>query len=171
MEKEKKDKEKLKEKKETIEKDKKELQECEKQKNDYLAGWQRARADHLNYKKEEMERIQGFLKYSQEEFILKILPILDNFDLAEKKLPEEMKNNETVKGLFQIKTQLKDFLKSQNLEEIKSVGEKFNPEFHEAVEQTESGQGKEPGVIIEEIQKGYKTNGRLLRPAKVKVSK
>jgi molecular chaperone GrpE len=162
---------KLKEKKQDVEKLIKDFQEIEKMKNDYLAGWQRARADFLNYKKEEMERIQGLLKYSQEEFILKILPVLDSFDLAEKNLSENLKDDETVKGLLQIKIQLKDFLKNQNLEEIKSVGEKFNPEIHEAVEQIELDQEKESGVIIEEVQKGYKINNRLLRPAKVKVTK
>lgn len=149
---------------------KKKLEECQKQKDEYLAGWQRARADFLNYKKEEMERIEEILKYAGVGFILKILPILDNFDVAAKKLPEDFKNDEKVKGILQIKTQLQDFLKSQGVEEIKTIGEKFDPNFHEATEQVEL-KDKEPGIIIEEIQKGYKINGRLLRPAKVKVVK
>ena len=62
----------------------KKIAELDKQKNEYLAGWQRARADLLNYKKEEMERVGDFLKYANEEFILKILPILDNFEVCEK---------------------------------------------------------------------------------------
>ncbi len=159
----------------------KKLEELEKQKDDFLAGWQRARADFLNYKKEEMERIEQFLKYGEAEFILKILPILDNFDLAEKKLPEELRNDENARGLLQIKTQILDFLKSRGVEEIKAAGGKFDPNFHEAAEQVESVESKdngstsspqgESGIIIEEIQKGYTINGRLLRPAKVKVTK
>jgi len=157
---------------------KKQLEECEKQKNEYLAGWQRSRADLLNYKKEEMERIGELVGYAAEELILKILPIMDNFEIAEQKLPEDLKNNENVKGILLIKNQVLDFLKSQGVEEIKSIGEKFDPNLHEAVEEVEpfdSAQGKEKGqesgIIIEEVQKGYKINGRLLRPAKVKTIK
>jgi molecular chaperone GrpE len=149
---------------------KKKLEEAEKKAAGYLAGWQRARADFLNYKKEEVERMEVFLKYAVEEFILKILPVLDNFDLAEKKLPEDSKNSEDVKGLLQIKTQLSDFLKNEGVEEIKTIGEKFDPNLHEAVEEVES-KDKDSGIIVEEVQKGYKINGRLLRPAKVKVVK
>ncbi|MBI2038468.1 MAG: nucleotide exchange factor GrpE [Candidatus Nealsonbacteria bacterium] len=133
-----------------------ELEECKKQKDEYLAGWQRERADFLNYKKEEMERIGELLKYSGEEIVLNLLPILDNLDVAEKKLPDNLKNDENVKGLLMIKNQLEEFLKLQGVEEIKTAGEKFDANFMEAVEKEE------------EERKGYKINGRLLRPAKVK---
>jgi len=123
-----------------------------------------------------MERIKGFLAYFGEEFISKILPIMDNFEVVEKKLPEDLKKDENIKGILQIKNQILDFLKSQGVEEIKSVREKFDPNLHEVMEEIEpfdAAQGKEnePGTIIEEIQKGYKINGRLLRPAKVKIVK
>ncbi|OGZ24515.1 MAG: nucleotide exchange factor GrpE [Candidatus Nealsonbacteria bacterium RIFCSPLOWO2_01_FULL_43_32] len=136
----------------------KKLENAEKQAQEYLAGWQRARADFLNYKKEEMERIGEFLKYANEEFILKLLPILDNFTEAEKSIPEEKKDN-YLKGIAQIKKQFEDFLKAQGVEEIKTAGEKFDLNFMEAVEKEE------------EERKGYKMNGRLLRPAKVRVTK
>jgi len=153
-------------------KDKKEelnLEECQKQRDEYLAGWQRARADLLNYKKEEMERFEQVLKFAGEEFVLKVLPILDNFNLIEKKLPEDLKKEENIKGILQLKKQIEDFLKSQGVEEIK-CGEKFDPNFQEAVETIEKEEG-ESGTILEEIQKGYTINGRILRPAKVKVIK
>jgi len=159
------DKEKL-----NIEDLKKKLEECQKLKEEYLAGWQRARAELLNYKKEEMERIGEIIKYADVGLISKILPILDNFEIAEKKLPENLKQDENIKGILQIKNQILDFLKNQRVEEIKSVGEKFDPNFHEVIEEVEV-KDKESGIIIEEIQKGYKINGRLLRPAKVKISK
>jgi len=148
---------------------KKQLEECQKKRGEYLAGWQRARADFINHKKEEIERMEGFLKYAMEEFIFKILPILDSFNLAEKKSLEKGKNPE-VEGFLQIKKQLEDFLKSEGVEEIKTAGQEFDPNLHEAMEQVEA-KDKEPGIIVEEIQKGYKINGRLLRPAKVKVVK
>jgi len=157
-------------KEQTSEELRKELEKCQKKTEEYLAGWQRARADFLNYKKEEMERVSGILEYALQEFILKTLPILDNFEIAEKKLPENLKNDQQIKGLLQIKTQLQDFLKNQGIEEIKSVGEKFDPNFQEAVEIIEK-EGVESGTVLEEIQKGYTIQGRVLRPTKVKVVK
>jgi molecular chaperone GrpE len=156
--------------KKEIEELKKKLEETEKLKNEYLAGWQRARADLINYKKEEMERVGGLIKVAQEGLIFEFLPILDNFDVAERKIPEELKDNENVKGLLQIKQQILDFLKKKGVEEIKSVGEKFNPAYHEVVEEVDTDQF-ETGTIVEEVQKGYKINGRVLRAAKVKVAK
>lgn len=141
---------------------KKELEECQKLKDEYLAGWQRARADLLNYKKDEKERVGDVLKYACDGLILKMLPLLDNFDVALKHLPDQ--------GFSQIRKQFQDFLKDQDVEEIKSVGEKFDPNLHEVVKEIET-EDKESGVVLEEVQKGYKINGRLLRPAKVKISK
>lgn len=152
---------------------KKQLEEYKKKSEEYLAGWQRARADFLNYKKEEMERIGEILKYANENFILKILPILDNFEKAAKEIPEDKKKDKFLEGLLQIKNQLRDFLKSQGVEEIKALGEKFDPNFHEMAEPAaaEVRAGKESGIIIEEVQKGYKLPGKVIRPARVKVVK
>lgn len=149
---------------------KKQLEECEKLKNEYLAGWQRARADLINYKKEEMERVGNLIKLASEGVILKVLPILDNFDITEKNLPEDLKENDYVKGFLLIKQQLKEFLKSQGVEEIEVLGKKFDPAVCEVIEEIETDE-KETGTVLEEIQKGYRINGRLLRTAKVKVAK
>lgn len=134
-------------------------EECEKKAAEYLAGWQRERADFLNHKKEEIERVSELLKYAGEEIVSRILPILDNFEIAERNLKEDLKNDANVKGILQIKNQLQNFLKTCGVEEIKAEGEKFDPNFMEAVEKSE------------EEQKGYIINGRLLRPAKVKIIK
>jgi len=147
---------------------KKKTGDLEKKSAEYLEGWKRARAEFLNYKKEEMERIAGILKYANEEFILKMFPLIDNLEKAEKHIPQEFKDNDWVKGVLQINSKFRDFLEKEGVKEMKVVGEKFNPEFHESVGE---GEGKEPGVIIEEIEKGYFINGHVLRPAKVKISK
>ena len=143
------------------------LAKCQKEKEEYLAGWQRERADFLNYKKEEMERIAEILKYASAEVILKILPILDNFQEAEKSIPPNEKNK-FLEGMLQIKEQMKGLLEKEGIEEIKALGENFDPNVHEAVESVE---GKDSGKIIEEVKKGYKLNGKVLRPAKVKIIK
>jgi molecular chaperone GrpE len=100
---------------------------------------------------------------------LKLLPILDNLNLAEKNLPEKLREDEHTQGLLNIKKQLEDLLKNQGVEEIKTEG-KFDPNFHEAVEMMEN-KDLESGTVFEEVQKGYKINNRVLRPAKVKVIK
>ncbi len=146
------------------------LKEYEKLKNEYLACWQRERADFINYKKNELTRMGELMSYSNIDLILKILPILDNFELAEKKMPEQLKKDENIKGLLQIKVQIKDFLKGQGIEEIGALGKKFDPNFHEVIEEVKI-KDKKSGIIIGEIQKGYKIHGKLLRPAKVKISK
>lgn len=159
----------------------KQLAECQKQKDEYLAGWQRARADFLNHKKEELERLESFLRHAEEEFILRLLPILDNFNLAEK-LSEQLKPEKgteekdlsdyekSLQGFLQIKRQLEELIKTHEVEEIKTAGEKFDPNFHEAIEQLNVKETAS-GTIVEEIQKGYKINDRVLRPARVKVAK
>ena len=153
-----------------IEELKKKFEECEKKAAEYLTCWQRERADFLNYKRDEWERLGEILKYADIGLILKILPILDNFDFAEKNLPENLKNDEKIKGILQIKTQIKDFLKIQGVEEIESLGKKFDPNFQEVVETIEKP-GTNSGIVIEEIQKGYKLPGKFLSPARVKVAK
>lgn len=146
------------------------LDVCQKLKNEYLAGWQRERADFLNYKKGETERVGELIKYAGTGLVLKFLSVLDNIEIAEKKLPKDLIDNENVKGLLQIKRQIEDILKSQSVEEIESLGKKFDPNFQEIVAEVESDD-MEPGIVVEEVCKGYKMHGNILRPAKVKVSK
>ena len=149
------EKEEIEKLKKEIEELKKKLEESEKLKQEYLAGWQRARADFLNYKKEELERVGNLVKVATENLILELLPILDNFDIAEKNLPKEKKEDPNIKGFLQIKKQILDFLKKQGVEEIKTVGEKLNLQFHEVVEEVDTDE-VETGYIVEEVQKGYK---------------
>ncbi len=156
--------------KKEIENLKKKLEETEKLKQEYLAGWQRARADLINYKKEELERVGGLIEAAKESLLYEFLPILDNFDAAEKAIPQNLKEDQNLKGILQIKRQILEFLKRYGIEEIKSVGEKFNPVFHEVVGEVDTDEF-ETGTIVEEIQKGYKIGNRVLRPAKVKVAK
>ncbi len=146
------------------------LEKCQKEKDEYLAGWQRARADFLNYKKQEIERLKEIMEYGSQGLILKILPILDSLEKAETQIPLDFRNNEWVKGISQVKSQLQDFLRKEGVKEIKTIGEKFDPNFHEALEKIRV-ENKEPGRVIKEIQKGYTLNNKVIRPAKVKITK
>ena len=147
-----------------------ELEKYREQRDEYLAGWQKARADFLNYKKQEIERLKRFMEYGSQELILKILPILDNLEKAETQVPSDFRDNEWVKGISQVRVQIQDFLKKEGVEKIKTIGEKFDPNFHEALEKIQV-ENKEPGKVIKEIQKGYTLNGQVIRPAKVKITK
>jgi molecular chaperone GrpE len=151
---------------------KKQLEECQKKAEEYLAGWQRARADLLNYKKEQDLAIKAVVSFEIAGLIRKILAVLHSFDLAEKEISEELKNNNEVKGLLQIKKQISDFLQKEGVEtiEVKEGKDMFNPSVHEIVEQIEKG-GMEPGTIIEEVRRGYIKDNRIIVPAKVKVVK
>lgn len=148
----------------------KKLQECEKEKAEYLAGWQRCRADFLNYKNEELKKIEQLKEYLKGEIFLKILKIFDNFERAKIQLPENLKNSDWVKGILQIGEQFKNFFQREGLEEINPLGKKFDPNFHEAIDEVEMRE-KESGTIVEVLEKGYLLKGQLLRPAKVKVVK
>ena len=149
---------------------KQELEKYKKLKDEYLDNWKRERADFLNYKKEGSKRITALTQYINASMILKFFPILDNFYLAEKDLPEKLKKDNNVKGFLQIRKQMESFLEGEGITIIESVNEKFDPNFHEVVEIIEK-KGVESGTIIEEVQKGYKIKDQLLRPAKVKVVK
>ncbi len=147
-----------------------ELDECKSKCEEYLNGWKRAKADFINYKKEEFERSQELMRYAKESFLESILPMVDNLCLVQKQMPKELQDDPNVKGLLMVKIQLEDFLKSQGVEAIDAIGKIFDPAVHEIIQGIEA-EGKEPGIIVEEVEKGYTINGRLLRPAKVKVAK
>lgn len=148
---------------------KKQLEEEKKKSAECLNNWKRALADFANYKKRQSELFGDLVNSAGQEMIMEILPIFDTFSLAVRHIPEDLKGKEWTKGVVQLKNQLENLLKSKGLEEIKSVGEKFDPEFHEAVEMVDSA--KQEGEILEEVQKGYKLNGMVIRTAKVKVAR
>ena len=141
------------------------LKKCQELKEEYLNGWQRAKADLINARKDDERRNQDFAKFANFMLISDVLPILDSFNLA----LESEKDSQFSKGVFLIKMQLEDTLGKYGLSPIKSVGEKTNLQLHEIVGEVESE--KEEGIIIEELQKGYLLNGRVIRPARVKISR
>jgi len=144
------------------------LEKCQKEKEEYLLGWQRAKADLINYKNDEKRRGEDLKNWLMKTYILTIVPIFDDFEKALKHIPKERSEDEWVKGIMNIKNKFSNIIKEFGVEEIKTVGEKFNPELHEAVGEVESD--KEEGIIIEEIEKGYGIDKMVIRPAKVKVS-
>ena len=143
------------------------LKKCEKERDEYLLGWKRARADFINYKKEEAEQFENRIRRSEESLVQESILILDSFDLC----VFSSKNDAVEKeGVKLIQNQLYDSLRKNGLERIEvKPGEKFDPNFHEAIERVESKQVSD--TIIKEIKKGYFFKGKILRPSKVKISK
>lgn len=146
------------------------LEECKKKCEEYLNGWKRERADFLNYKKDEEGRISALIEYTRSSLILKLLPMIDNITVAAKQIPEHLKGDTWIQGFFHIKKQAEELLKKEGIEEIKTIGEMFDPSIHEVIEEI-SKEGQGHGVILEEVQKGYLLSGRVIQPAKVKIAK
>ena len=135
--------------------------------NEYIEKYQRLMADFANYKQREEKAKADFKKFASSSLIEKILPVLDNFDRA---LKDKDPEDPFVKGVIMTRDELLKTLKNEGLEEIASDGEKFDHNLHHAV-MTEASDTVEEDYIIETFQKGYALNGRVLRPAMVKVSK
>lgn len=133
----------------------------------YLANWQRAQADFINYKKRAEQEKNEVTDFANARLILNLLPILDDLERAFASLPPRILGLTWVDGIGLIYRKLQAVLEAQGLTQIKTKGETFDPKLHEAVMQEE---GKE-GIIIEELQKGYKLRERVLRPALVVVGK
>ena len=150
-------------------KDKLEL--CLKEKAEYLAGWQRAKADYVNLKKESENEASRGSKAAAVRILSDIIPILDSFDLAMgNAVAWETVSKEWRTGVEYIAEQLRGALQKNGLEEI-CPKEKDDVEFdsHAVVETVETDDKSLDGKIFSVLQKGYKIDGKILRPARVKV--
>ena len=143
------------------------LGETEKQRDEYLAGWQRAKADFINYKKEEFVHLQEVAKYGNEDLIKDMISVMDNFDLGLRSLE---KAGPVEKGIYLIRSQIEDILKKRGLTKIEvKVGDMFDPATMEAMTEIENDQPH--GAVVEEIEPGYRLHEKVLRASRVIVSK
>lgn len=139
-------------------------EQIEDQKNKYL----RALADLENYKKRASIERDEFVRFANEAIVKELLPSLDGLAKA-MGYADRSGNEELVKGLALVKKLIEDALRKFGVEEVGSVGKPYDPNLHEAILMKESKE--QAGIIIEEVQKGYTMHGRLIRPAMVIVSK
>lgn len=142
-----------------------ELKECAAEKKEYLDGWQRAKADLINYKRDEAKRFDELVKFAAEGVIAEAVAVLDSFDLA---LGYDMPKD-VEKGIVLIRSQLEDILRRRGLEMMQPLGEKFDPAYHESLGEVEAD--GEEGRVAEVLQPGYLLQGKVLRPARVKIAK
>jgi len=150
---------------EDVEALKKALTEEKEKAEGYLANWQRAQADFINYKRRSEQEKEEVSKFANSILMLSLLPILDDLERAFASVPPKLAKLSWVDGIMLIERKLQASLEAQGLSEIKALGEPFDPNLHEAAMH---GKGKE-GIVIEELQKGYKLHDRVIRPAMVVV--
>lgn len=136
---------------------------------DYKADLQRMAADFANYRKRnEAERLD-FAKYAKADLITRLLDVLDGYDRALGSMPDDVKGQPWVEGMWLLERKFRSILESEGLEPIDSLGKPFDPYLHEAIAHVESD--KPEGTVIEEHQKAYRLYDRVIRPALVSVAK
>lgn len=138
---------------------------------EYIDGWKRAQADFVNFKKDEVKRLQEFLKFANEGLVIEIIDVLDNLDKAISHMPEMVLKNvpQWAEGVKETQKIFLELLKKYDVEKIKTDGEKFNPVYHEAVADESNGDKENEHIISEELRAGYTLNGKVIRPVRVKV--
>ena len=130
-----------------------------------LAGWQRTQADFINYKRRSEQEKEEAIKFANSQLMLNLLPILDDLERAFASIPHRLAKFSWVDGIRLIERKLQVTLEAQGLSPIKALEEPFDPHQHEAIRQDK---GKE-GIVIEDVQKGYKFRDRVIRASKVVV--
>jgi len=144
---------------------KKQLEEETKKIQEYIDHLQRLQAEFDNYRKRTEQEKQLIIKQANQELIQKMLSILDSFELA---FQTQKEDNDFTKGMKLIFSEVYSTLEKEGLKKIDCLNKKFDSNFHEVMLQGESD--KEEGTILEELQKGYMLNDRVIRFSKVKIS-
>ncbi|WP_040948348.1 nucleotide exchange factor GrpE [Gorillibacterium massiliense] len=129
----------------------------------------RGQADFDNFRRRTRQEKEEFAKYASAKLIEQLLPVMDNFERAVSASQETKDFDSFFKGVDMIARQLTQVLEQEGLIKMETVGQPFNPEYHQALMQVESEEYEE-GTIVEELVKGYMLKDKVLRPAMVKVS-
>jgi molecular chaperone GrpE len=140
------------------------------ERDELFAKLQRVSADYANYQKRMPKQIADSIAYEKERVIKTLLPALDNFEHTLQNMHKSENVDVLAKGVRIIYDQILDILKSHNVEQIEALGEKFDPAMHQAMTR-QSDPEKDEDTVLEEFQKGYKLNGRVIRPSRVIVNK
>ena len=129
----------------------------------------RLKADFENTKKRLEREKQDSIKFANEKLLVEILPIVDNLDRALASLSEGHDPEKVMQGLKLAQQELHEVLEEHGVEQVKGLGEAFDPQIHEAVGVVEAPEQKD-GTIVDEVQRGYLLNGRLIRPSRVRIA-
>lgn len=144
------------------------LAQLEAQAAEHLAGWRRARADYENLQKRLAVELAEATESGKETLLTTLLPAIDHLDAALETLPQELASHPWAQGLRHAHKAFHDFLASVGLAPVDAAHVPFNPLEHEAV--AETPHEAPAGTVVTVVTRGYRRNGRVLRPAKVAVS-
>jgi len=156
--------------KKTLKKFRADLKIAKKEKEEYLTGWQKERADFANYKKQEEDRKSMFSESMRERILSRFLTVLDSFNMAfaNKEAWEKVEPGWR-KGVEYIYAQMNTVFEEYGVKSIGEVGDAFDPNIHESIEVVHTDKKEDDHKIANVIQKGYKLGDRVLRPARVNV--
>ncbi|HSH17877.1 MAG TPA: nucleotide exchange factor GrpE [Candidatus Saccharimonadales bacterium] len=143
--------------------------ELERQIGELTEALQRERADAMNIRRRHDEQIANMRSVIKANVVRDLLPVIDNFDRALRHVPKDLEANDYIKGVQGVVKQFEKTLSDMGVERIKTVGEPFDPRYHEAVAMDE-GDGGTQEVVSEELQSGYKLSDEVIRHAMVKVT-
>jgi molecular chaperone GrpE len=156
--------------KKTLKKLRADLKVCKKEKEEYLIGWQKERADFANYKKQEDDRKSNFSESLRERILTRFLTVVDSFNMAfQNKEAWEKVDESWRKGVEYIYGQLNTIFEEYGVKAIGEVGESFDHNIHDSVEMVNTDKKEQDHKIAEVIQKGYKLGDRVIRAVRVKV--
>jgi len=145
-----------------------ELKEAKAKRDEYLDGWQRAKADMVNSKKEALEAMSRATGRGKEILVEELIPALDGFDMAMQGEAWNTVDKAWRSGVEGIKAQIEGVLRAHGVEIFGKAGEKFDPALHEPIQEEEGGESQ---TIAKVFRGGYRTKERVLRPAHVSVFK
>ena len=152
-----------------VERDLNELGEAKRERDEYLELAQRTRADFENYRKRVAKETSDALARGKAELARQLLPALDNLERALAAGQDSSAHEALLEGVGMVREELHSRLESAGVEAFDPTGERFDPELHEALA-TQPAEGAEPGTVVETVEKGYRLDGQVLRPARVVVS-
>jgi molecular chaperone GrpE len=130
---------------------------------------QRATADYRNLQRDTEQRLSDMRKYSTEQLLVELCPLVDYFDSAFAVIPADQQTVPWLQGVKHIQTYLLQVLKNNGVERMPTVGQLFNPEWHESVGEEESDEPEH--IIIKELQAGFTLQGKAIRHARVVIAK
>ncbi|MGD2279469.1 MAG: nucleotide exchange factor GrpE [Candidatus Omnitrophota bacterium] len=147
-----------------------EIKKKAEERDEYYNKWLKAHADYENARKRMEKEKWDHRKFANEGIISRLFPIVDNFDMALAAMEKAEDKEAVMDGIKLVQKEFHRILDENGVEKIKTVGEQFDPNFHDAVSVVETEEEPD-GVIVDEVRAGYTLNKRLLRPAQVRVAK
>lgn len=146
-----------------------EMAQLQKDAEEAHSRYLRTLADFDNFRKRQRDETARLCDFAKEEIITRLLPILDNFERSVDAAEAQHSYDALVEGVSLTLRQLRDMLDKQGVQAIEAVGQEFNPEYHEALMKTTTDEHPE-NTVVEEFERGYTINGKVIRPARVRVA-